>query len=277
MKYQLNFDKSLSPEGLTITTVFDFEALLSDVEAQNTKSGLLSLVDPILAHFDIPTAIYLFIPREHLCNKECIAIHHWGYNNDHQIQALRAMVSLNEEIPFMSLRGYDLKAPFYGYQVPIEAPSVEGWNKKAEVYSAFSAYEGLIIPMIGLGVKEGYMGLGIKQEKITPLLQRRLHLIFQCLHQKYAELDALETHIDFNFSPREIELMMWLVAGKTQAFIAKAMKISPNTANGYLRNLFLKLKVDNRVKAAVKIDRLNLVVPHYRDLKSPEGLDIEGT
>ncbi len=56
-------------------------------------------------------------------------------------------------------------------------------------------------------------------------------------------------------SCREREVLAWMAEGQTDPEIAEALGISTHTANTHVRNLLGKLKVKNRVQAAVLWDR----------------------
>jgi len=52
-------------------------------------------------------------------------------------------------------------------------------------------------------------------------------------------------------SPREQEVLKWVAAGKSDHDIAAILTVSANTVAYHMRNIFLKLKVNNRVTAVV--------------------------
>ena len=251
---------------------FNFDGFINSLCAFEEEDDVLDFVKDVLKQLDIASAIYVYIPREHLYDKERIRLHSFNRpTHDPLIDAFRSILNLSEEIPFMTLRGYDQKTPFYGFKPPLDIPSVENWTEKKALYERFPGYDGLIIPMMALGNKEGYFALNIKEDRATPAFTRHMQMVFQALHQRFCEL-ADEPPLDINFSPREVEVMMWMLMGRNQRSIAEAMNVSAHTINGYIRNIHLKLKVDNSVKAAVKIEKLNLLVPHYPGLKSPDKL-----
>lgn len=62
-----------------------------------------------------------------------------------------------------------------------------------------------------------------------------------------------------SLSPREVEILHWIGAGKTNAEIGTILAISPPTVATYVKRLFHKLDVGDRVSAAVKGLKLGLV------------------
>ncbi len=62
-----------------------------------------------------------------------------------------------------------------------------------------------------------------------------------------------------NLSAREMEVLTLIVEGKSNAEIAQALYLSPNTIKTHVRGIMNKLSVDDRVQAAVVALRTGLV------------------
>jgi DNA-binding CsgD family transcriptional regulator len=63
-----------------------------------------------------------------------------------------------------------------------------------------------------------------------------------------------------NLSPKETEVLGWLLAGKDNKSIAKAMDVSTSTVRKHLENIYRKLNVQSRAEAvAIALDRLGLL------------------
>ena len=60
-------------------------------------------------------------------------------------------------------------------------------------------------------------------------------------------------------TPREIEVLEWVVEGDTNAEIAQKLVISENTVKMHLRNILDKLHLQNRIQAAVYAIREGIV------------------
>jgi DNA-binding CsgD family transcriptional regulator len=52
-------------------------------------------------------------------------------------------------------------------------------------------------------------------------------------------------------TPREIEIVSMIATGAANAYIAKKLCISPHTVKTHLYNIFKKIKVPNRLQAAL--------------------------
>lgn len=60
-------------------------------------------------------------------------------------------------------------------------------------------------------------------------------------------------------SPREKEVLKWLIEGKSSWDIARILYISKNTVNSHIKNLFQKLEVVNRTQAVSEALRRNII------------------
>jgi DNA-binding NarL/FixJ family response regulator len=76
-----------------------------------------------------------------------------------------------------------------------------------------------------------------------------------------AQIAARLEHVqsDYRLSPRELEVLKLVTAGKTNGEIAYSLKISEKTVEKHLSELFSKLQVSSRVEAAVLAVREGLV------------------
>ncbi len=64
---------------------------------------------------------------------------------------------------------------------------------------------------------------------------------------------------EYNLTPRQIEVLQFVVAGYSDREIAEALFISPRTAQSHVSGIFIKLNVNSRTEAATAALRLGLV------------------
>ncbi|MGF1542974.1 MAG: autoinducer binding domain-containing protein [Parvularculaceae bacterium] len=114
--------------------------------------------------------------------------------------------------------------------------------------------EGLAAPLFGPHGRNGYAGLGCggATRKWGPRKIARLHLAAQIGHQRYCDILLAKAPIDVRVSNREREILGWIARGKSNGVIADIVGVSPNTVDTYLRRLFQKLDVADRVTAALR-------------------------
>jgi len=64
------------------------------------------------------------------------------------------------------------------------------------------------------------------------------------------------TRDDYALTPRERDVMRWLSYGKTDADIAQLLQISTRTVHKHLEHIYVKLGVENRTAAVMRVHRL---------------------
>lgn len=86
-----------------------------------------------------------------------------------------------------------------------------------------------------------------------------LHGVMQSAHFRIAQITAAEEHVTSELSDRELEVLRWMAKGKSAGDIGTILAISPDTVKTYIKRLYEKLEVSDRVGAAVKGMRLGLI------------------
>lgn len=79
------------------------------------------------------------------------------------------------------------------------------------------------------------------------------HLLVQIKEQ--AQMPSVEdiTQACTNLTPREAEVMYWVIMGKTNRDIAEILQLSPRTINKHLEHVFEKLYVETRTAAVLHV------------------------
>ena len=121
--------------------------------------------------------------------------------------------------------------------------------------------DGYAFPVYGPHGRNGFFGVGCGCEVCTFSAQtvRRLSFAVQAVHMKYCELIRAETEQVVTLSDREREILVGLTRGSSNKEIADQLSLSPNTVDTYVRRLFGKLKVADRVTASLRGMALGLI------------------
>lgn len=112
---------------------------------------------------------------------------------------------------------------------------------------------GLAVPVFGPNDRNGYVGLGVGVEEKIFDDEDLLRLLTFCnaAHLQYCEITSREReHI--NLSRREHQTMKYVARGLPVHEVAVAMNLKENTIGTYLRRVYQKLGVDNRVSATLR-------------------------
>lgn len=85
-----------------------------------------------------------------------------------------------------------------------------------------------------------------------------MNSMVQAAHVRICQITS-EDEASVELSHREREVLGWMAGGKSASEIAGILKISPDTVRTYIRRLYEKLDVTDRVAATVKGLRLGLI------------------
>lgn len=134
-------------------------------------------------------------------------------------------------------------------------------------------YDGLVIPTYGPGSRVGMAALGLHADldAIGANDELELQLAMQASYQRYCELVAPEFSGDAVLSQREMDVLYWIARGKSNAAIGTILEISPATVDTYVRRIFRKFDVADRVGAAIAAVRYGYVIAgDYRRVAQPD-------
>ena len=136
--------------------------------------------------------------------------------------------------------------------------SLREMRKLSEVEQKFldelgSQVEGAGYAVQGLGPngRNGYFGLGLHMD-CDDGNRRDLRVVqwaCQLTHHRYCEMEAQSAA---PLSRREQEVLSWVARGKSNSSIADILSISSYTVDAYMRRIYQKLGVNDRVSAAIQ-------------------------
>lgn len=96
-------------------------------------------------------------------------------------------------------------------------------------------------------------GIANGEPPLSPAIARRLLRVFEPVPSTHEQLDRL--------SPRERETLVLIAKGYRLPEVADALKVTRNTAAGYVKNVYRKLAISSRAEAALTASRMGLVQP----------------
>lgn len=83
--------------------------------------------------------------------------------------------------------------------------------------------------------------------------------VVEAVNRRIAHLLETRTGVDIALSEREAEVLHWIGRSKSNGDIGTILNVSAATVDTYVRRLFQKLGVNDRIAAAVKGIRLGLI------------------
>ena len=87
----------------------------------------------------------------------------------------------------------------------------------------------------------------------------RIVAIVEIANRRIAQLVESTTALSIPLSERELEVLHWIGLSKSNGDIATILGLSAGSIDTYVRRLFVKLEVNDRIAAAVKGFRLGLI------------------
>lgn len=114
--------------------------------------------------------------------------------------------------------------------------------------------DGLTIQVFGPNGRNGLvaMGFGAERPELSLSTIRELQCACQIGHMIYIRLTSNSDKGEINLTSREKEVLGWVAQGKSNSVIADIMGISNHTVDAYLRRIYLKLGVSDRISASIR-------------------------
>ena len=81
-----------------------------------------------------------------------------------------------------------------------------------------------------------------------------VHTVLPAVHEQTMPKDTLPA----SFTPKERDVLRWVLQGKTSWEIGRILSISERTVKFHLKNVYQKLNVSNRAQAVALVTRLKL-------------------
>jgi DNA-binding CsgD family transcriptional regulator len=136
----------------------------------------------------------------------------------------------------------------------------------------YSRLDGVGVGCFGPLARCGFMAAGrpdsVDALRYTNLL--RVQIIGQMSFLRYCELVRPFDTDTAPLSRREMDVMRWLAAGKSNSVIADILGIQKSSVDVYVRRIFDKLAVSDRTTASVRALALGLIVEGLLD--GPDSL-----
>ncbi len=165
------------------------------------------------------------------------------------------------EIDPIPKRALTATVPFWWSEIREQPNLSDEELSYLDALDAANLGDGLAVPVFGPHGRNGYAGLGFgkKHVDLTIVEMATLHWACQLGHQRYCDLLRSQAPDGVSLSRREVEILEWVARGKSNAVIADIVGISTYTVDTYLRRIYGKLDVSDRVTAALRGMAIGLV------------------
>lgn len=115
--------------------------------------------------------------------------------------------------------------------------------------------DGYSVPIHGPGGYFGLVTMGGKVKIFTPELRMNLHIMAFLTHERCRSLNGVSAVAEppAELSPRELECLRWVAAGKTDADIAAIIGLSATTVKSHVDGARRKLGATTRPQAVARL------------------------
>lgn len=111
----------------------------------------------------------------------------------------------------------------------------------------------------GLGIASSYKRKDHKKDTVA-----QVNLLAFQFHEAYSSRNHAQQMLKkIDLSKREKEILHWMYEGKSDIVIADLLYIQHSTVRYHIKNIYLKLGVNNRTMAVVKALKLGLICPTF--------------
>jgi DNA-binding CsgD family transcriptional regulator len=226
-----------------------FDYTIDEIEKASSEEDVLDISHEVFKSLGISNFVYLFLPRGASYYPRSSQVLYRG-DTDLVIalkQRLESTCHSSEGIKCLQIRSNSHKQAVmrldHFFEKELDEPLLN--------YSVIPVYAG-----------KKHLGIFLADadhDKRLPRFQRGLQSLCQILHQKYSEVYDLTNSHNINLSPRERDVLLWIYRGKSTSVIGDICGISRHTADSYVRRIFSKLNVQDRVSLVIKVQDMGLI------------------
>jgi LuxR family quorum sensing-dependent transcriptional regulator len=146
--------------------------------------------------------------------------------------------------------------PFYWSEVPKLLPVGKDAKLVFDEAAEFKLTNGLIVPMHGLdGSISSVLLAGEHIDANDPMLRSASHMLalyFGSVGRRIVGRIERDKKTPVGLSPRQLECLRWVRAGKSSSDIGDILSLSPRTVDFYILNACARLGVRTRVQAVAE-------------------------
>lgn len=135
-------------------------------------------------------------------------------------------------------------------------------SKESKLYSGIGlGIHGPNNEVVAMGFASSSTGVDLRPDSVS-----MVKALANQFHHAYTEFARKQgapkpTPFNINLTRKELEVLKWTAAGKSNSVIAEILHISENTVDYHMRQIFKKLDVNDRILAVVKAITYGLVQP----------------
>lgn len=226
------------------------EGLVSVTEHDTVASTIRDCKNALM-EVGIKAGIYILAPALHSQVSKRSVVTHFGFPDAFIQKYLDPEVFENDPIP-----DYVIKiGQAMSWQQAVASVKLPALQKDLFKTIANSGLvDGIFLPLFGPNGKNSFTSLLVDDRiKLSDkLLIEEIINISQFAHRKTCLLINRDRTITTRLSKRESEVIYWIARGKSNQDIGSILDISLGTVDTYVRRLYSKLEVNDRISAVLE-------------------------
>jgi DNA-binding CsgD family transcriptional regulator len=220
----------------------------------DTLSSAMAACELMLRKLGVVAGMYHLTPPFHSQVGKDAVITHFGYSDEIMRFYLDpAVLETNPAPDFVMRAGRTMS-----WRQTIMAQAGELNAKQLEFIETcrdLGFTNGLAIPLFGPHARNSYAAFllpGTADDGVDPELAVTIVNLCQEAHRKICLLVERDHRRPVALSPREREVLYWMARAKSNTDIATILNISAATVDTFVRRLFTKLDVNDRISATIE-------------------------
>ena len=224
---------------------------LIPISETDTVASTITALQAELVEFGVSAGAYHMTPPFHSQVSKKTVFAHFGMSASAIQKYLDPAVFENDPVPDYVMtagRTMSLTRILSIIKVP---PAI---NELIEITASFGFVDAICMPLFGPNSRNSYAFLLLTDHnKLND--NDFVKLIFErheSYHTKICTLIVRDHQTRIKLSEREREVILWIARGKSNQDIAAILEISSGTVDTYVRRLYSKLGVNDRVSAVIE-------------------------
>jgi len=126
-------------------------------------------------------------------------------------------------------------------------------SKFLDLLKEHGYYNGLTIPVFGVGNSFGYISLASHETEINLEDPKNIIIFHLCMNlmNQYFRISEINNPPNVKLTKREKEVLTWVLHGKSNSVIAEIMELSEHTVSTYIKRSTVKLNASSKWSAAL--------------------------
>jgi DNA-binding CsgD family transcriptional regulator len=204
-----------------------------------------------LKKLGVRAGAYFLTPPFHSQVSKKTVVSHFGFSDEFMDKYLDPMVFENDPMPD-SVMTYGRSVSWL--EVLEKFNLSEMHNEFVEFIDSDDIATGISIPLFGPNSRNSYSVflLSHKDDLHNIELLEKIISCAQLAHRKICMLVARDSADQIKLSKRESEVIYWMAHGKSNQDIATIIDVSSATVDTYIRRIYAKLGVNDRISATIE-------------------------